>query len=370
MSDIDETNHMPDAASTTDAQLGNALMNQMSGTEGTAVDREVWTPEPDVRQSSDLESVIDANAAPAPELAADGEPVVPTDAVTIDQIELKVKGSKEPIKIPKNWEDPKVQELLNKGARFDVKMREMAQQSKDLEAKIKLTEDYSDKAEIAERVESARRLLENGHKEHALSTIFGENTEAFIQELVNERVAYESASPEKRLQLDLQKQKNNEQLRSQNDTDRIAKLEAQINARSAQVQEAEFTGYLEDANSRYDLNQWVEDADVASNLNEMLRDSAMADIIRIQRSRESKGEANITQRDIRRIYANKAKRLVSNQDSSSSKIADKKVAAQSEVAVANAQVASTRNYGQASIESEWKKNGGSMSELVDLMRGR
>ncbi len=86
MSEVDETNAMPETVNTATADAGNALFAQMNGTEGTAVDREVFTPEPDVRQSSDLESVIDANEKPADELAADSEVVVPTDDVTIDNI--------------------------------------------------------------------------------------------------------------------------------------------------------------------------------------------------------------------------------------------------------------------------------------------
>ena len=172
------------------------------------------------------------------------------------------------------------------------------------------------------------------------------------------------------MNLDLAKQKRNEQLRAQQDSDRIAKLEARINARSEQAQEAEFTGYIEDAKGRYDLKQWVEDADVASGLNDTLQKAAMADIISMQRSREAKGLSNITQRDIRRIYATKAKLLIGNIERTSSKVADQKVAEQSKVAAENAQVASTKQYGQPSVSELLKKTGGSMSDLVDMFRGR
>ena len=368
--DVDPTNAMPEAGTTSDAAVGDALFAQMDGSVGTPAtsEREVWQPEAQPTTTSDLESLIDQDEAPVGDAEPAPEPAA--DVPTIDELELKVKGVKDPVKVPKNWDDPQVQELLNKGARFDVKMQEIAKQTQDLEARLKQTDDYAEKSEIADRVNSAKEFLKDGHKKHALAAIFGDSTESFIASLVEDEVAYQSASPEERLNIDLARQKQNEQLRAKNDSDRIAKLEARINARSEQVQEAEFTGYIEDAKTRYDLGQWVEDADAASDLNDMLHTAAMSDIVRLQRSRESKGLSNVDQRDIRRAYASRAKRLIASQDSQSSKLADEKVAKQSEAAAANAQVASTKNYGQPSVNDMLKKAGGSMSDLVDMFRGR
>jgi hypothetical protein len=307
---------------------------------------------------------------PSPEnnVEADNkEPI--TEAEVQELLELKVKGFKEPVKIPKNWEDPKVQEYINKGIRFDKRMQEVARQQKDLENKLQGFHDYETKAEVANKVEAARKLMSEGHSEHALKTILGDSAEDFVNNLVESRLRYRDASPEERLQLDLDRQQQEEKLSRQRDADRIAKLEAQINARSEQVREAEFSGYLEDAKGRYDLGQWVEDADEASALNEMLNSAAMSDIIKLQKQRESAGQENITQRDIRRAYATRAKVLLKHAENRSSKLADQKIAQQTETATANAQVASTKNYAKTDVLSQWKKSGGSMSDLVDMFRG-
>lgn len=365
----DQTAAMP--TTSPEASIGDALFNAMGG-EGTAVPaQDSWQPEPHNKSATDLESLTEYDKdAPEVDIDPAAESEHQPSVGTVQEVELKVKGYDKPVKVKIDPADEEFKSLLNKGLRFDKRIQEIAQQSKDLEAKLQKFGDSEAKFEVAERVEAARRLMEQGHKEHALATIFGESTESFIESLVEERVAYQNASPEKRLEMDLAKQKNEEQLQRQKDADRIAALEARLNARSEQVQEAEFSGYIEDARSRYDLSQWVDDADAVSDLNDMLHTAAMADIIKLQRKREATGEANVSQRDIRRAYASRAKRLIQNQERTSSKVANEKVSQQSEVSKQNAQVASTRNYGQPDIASEWQKGNGSMSDLVDMLRGR
>lgn len=313
--------------------------------------------------SQDTSSVPESNTETPESKPETSEPSTPSE-----HLELKVKGYKEPLKLPKNWEDPKVLEYLNKGARFDKKMQELAKQQKDLEQKLGSFQDYESKAELASRVENARKLMSEGFSKHALKMILGDNTDEFIGSLVDAELEYRNAAPEKRLQMDLDRQKQEELLARQRDADRIAKLEAQINARSEQVREAEFTGYLEDAKGRYDLSQWVEDADEASALNEMLNSVAMSDIIKLQKQREALGQENISQRDIRRAFATRAKVLLNHAESRSAKLADTKIAQQSQVAAKNAQAASSKNYGQTDQIEKWKKSGGRMSDLVDLLR--
>lgn len=373
---VDQSAQLPDASSTSTANIGDQLHAMMSGgTSSATVVPEAFKPEFEVKTSSDLDSLVDANEAQAsnpsvPEGDAEVKPEVnsETGGDEVEHLELKVKGRKEPFKVPKNWEDPKVQELLNKGARFDTRMQELAKAQKELQAKLEKTRDYESKAEVAERVEAARQLMEQGYGEHALASVLGDTAESFLDSLVEERIKYREASPEERLQMDLERQKKVEQLQRQRYADRIAKLEAQINARSEQVREAEFSGYIEDAKGRYDLGQWVEDDSMASSLNDMLHSAAMSDIIKLQRQREARGEENISQRDIRRAYANRAKILIDGYRSQSSKLAQEQVAQQAEVATKTAQVASTKNYGQSDVMSQWQKSGGSMSDLVDMFR--
>lgn len=376
----DATKAMPTAGTT---DLGAAMRSAISGQETpTTTNREAYEPEITPRGTSDLESLIDSDTAEEPKeftpgsddvstADTDSDPEVGPEGTTdnnVPEVELKVKGFKEPQKIKLDPNDETLKSLLNKGIRFEKKMAETAEQRRALEQRLSQLQDYEAKAEVAERVEAARKLAEQGYHQHALSTIMGESADSFIDTLVEERIQYQNASPEERLQIDLDRQKKQEALQRQRDADRIAKLEAQINSRSEEVREAEYTGYIDDAKSRYDLSQWVDDSDVADSLNDMLNSAAMSDILKLQRQREAKGESNITQRDIRRAYAKRAKQLIQHQERQSSKIADEKVSQQAETAAKNAKVASTKNYEQSDIMSEWQKSGGNMSDLVDMFR--
>ena len=353
---------------------GQSLRDAMNGVTSPSVtsntERESWEQETSASSTTDLDQLgyDNDNAGEAEQLNAT-EPAPVED--NSPELELKVKGYKDLQKIKLNPNDDNLKQLLNKGMRFEKAMQETAAQRKELQDKLERYQDYEAKAEIADRVQSAKSLLEQGFSEQALTAILGEGSESFIESLVEERIKYQTASPEERLQIDLNRQKRGDQLERQKDADRIAKLEAQINSRSEQVREAEFSGYIEDAKGRYDLSQWIDDADVSESLNDMLHTAAMSDIIKLQRQREAKGETNISQRDIRRAYAERAKKLVSHQERQSSLKADQKVSQQSEVAKQNAQVASTKNYGKTDIMSEWQKSGGRMSDLVDLFnRGK
>ena len=366
---IDATDAMPSQSG--DANLGDALFSAMSGETPTQVPTETHVNEVFKDTSSDLENLLAQDSKPDPEPQAtesSEEPSADTDATPeVDEIEFKVKGFKEPVKLPKNWEDPKVQEYINKGIRFDKRMAELAQVQKDLQGKLEQVNDYADKAELADKVAAARSLMESGHSEEALQTLLGESTNDMLESLVEERIKYQNASPEERLKMDLARKERQRSLREKQDADRIAKLEAQINARSEQVREAEYSGYIEDAKSRYDLSQWIQDADEASSLNEMVDAAAMKAIVNLQRRKEANGEPNITQRDIRREYANRVKRVLKGLERQSSSNATEQVSKQAEVAKQNAQVASTKNYEQTDVLKEWEKSGQSMSELVDLL---
>lgn len=382
MSD-DATKAMPEAGTGTSADLGAAMRSFVEGKEApSTTSRETFESDAGPRGTSDLESLIDSESkefTPGSDdvtnTDTDSDSEVgpesteePTDISDVPEVELKVKGFKEPQKVKLDPNDENLKSLLNKGIRFEKKMAETAEQRRALEKRLNELQDYESKAEIADKVAAAQKLAEQGYHEHALATIMGESANSLIDTLVEERIKYQNASPEERLQIDLDRQKRQEELQRQRDADRIAKLEAQINSRSEQVREAEYTGYLEDAKSRYDLSQWVDDSDVADSLNDMLNSTAMSDILKLQRQREARGEPNITQRDIRRAYAKRAKQLIQHQERQSSKIADEKVSKQAETAAKNAKVASTKNYEQSDVMSQWQKSGGTMSDLVDMFR--
>jgi len=353
----------------TSGDLGAALRSSMDGREAPSVAAEPLVKDTPPSNVSNLDTLIAQDEAPSQEPAQDAPEEVEANSTEeiAEQLELKVKGYKEPFKINKDWEDPKVQEYLNKGARFDKAMQEVARQRKELESKIQNMQDYEDNKQRVGQVESAQKLMAEGYHEEALEVILGSNTEALLETLLNKKIAYQNASPEERLKMDLERRERQENLRKQSDADRIAKLEAQINARSEQVREAEYSGYLEDAIGRYDASQWVEDTGTAEYLNDVIKNAAMSDIVKLQRQREANGKDNITQRDIRRAFANHASKLIKSYESQASKVADQKVAEQQEVAKQNAQVASTKNYGTSDPVSEWKKSGGRMSDLVDML---
>lgn len=365
----DATNSMPE--SSPDSNAGDALHAMMNGYEAPTVSQhEPVEKETHFSSTTDLEALADSQdgeGQPSDSIIPEVEAEVKPEAV--DELELKVKGFKQPVKVRKDFEDPKVQELLNKGLRFDKRMQELAKAQKDLQTKLTSQNDYADKAEIAERVEAARALMQDGYSEHALGTLLGDSTQEFLDNLVEERIKYQNASPEERLGIDLERKERQRQLSEKQATDKIAKLEAQINARSEQAQETEFSGYIDGAKSKYDLAQWIDDGDTADYWNDVLHTTAMRDIVKLQRQREADGQQNISDRDIRRAYAQHVKRIMSNLNRQSEKIADTKVAQQSEVAAKNAQVASTKNYGQdKNVLSDWQKSGASMSDLVDIMR--
>lgn len=359
----------------TNNDLGNALEGFMNGSGDQS---SVQTTEnadfiQKMSHTTDLESLQDAasnepKVDPKPEDVVSPEPAV-EDVDDTEYLELKVKGRKEPVKVPKNWDDEKVQEYLNKGARFDTKMSELAQIQKDLQAERERLKDYDSKAEVASRVEQAQKLAAEGYREHALRVLLGDQAEEYIDAITSEREEYKNADPMRRLEIEKERAERDKTLRTKQAEDKIAELEARLNARSEEVQEAEYTGYIEDAKSRYDLSQWVEDSDHASDLNDMLEASAMREIQRLQRQREADGRENITQRDIRRAFATRAKRLVANIEGQSSKKADAKVSQTAETAKKNAQVASTKAYADGSNPlADWSKKGGSMADLVNAMR--
>lgn len=358
----------------TNNDLGNALDSFMGG-QGDQTTVQTTDSADFIQKMShttDLETLQDQASEPVVDPKV--EDVVGNDPPVDepgedDFIELKVKGRKEPVKIPKNWDDEKVQEYLNKGARFDTKMSELAQMQKDLQAERERLKDYDSKSEVASRVAEAQKLAAEGYREHALRVLLGDQAEEYIDAITAEREEYKNADPMRRLEIEKERSERDKTLRTKQAEDKIAELEARLNARSEEVQEAEYTGYVEDAKSRYDLSQWVEDADHASDLNDMLEASAMREIQRLQRQREAEGRENITQRDIRRAFATRAKRLVANIEGQSSKKADAKVSQTAETAKKNAQVASTKAYADGSNPlADWSKGGGSMSDLVNAMR--
>jgi len=359
-----------------DAGIGDALFNAMNGGETpTQVQTEQHVQEVFKETTSDLEKLMaedatkedNTTASEASQAETEEKAPEPTGEDEVETVEFKVKGFKEPVKIPKNWEDPKVQEYINKGIRFDKRMAELARSQKEVEEKLAQVSDYADKADLADKVSAARALMEAGHSEAALQSLLGESTEDMLNSLVEERIKYQNASPEERLKMDLDRKERQRSLREKQDADRIAKLEAQINARSEQVREAEYSGYIEDAKSRYDISQWVQDADEAASLNEMVDAAAMKAIVNLQRKREAEGRENITQRDIRREYATRVKRVLNGLERQSSKNAEEVVSKQAEVAKQNAQVASTKNYQSADPFKEWQKSGQSMTDLLDLI---
>ena len=281
------------------------------------------------------------------------------------EIELKVKGFKDLQKVKLDPNDENLKGLLNKGIRFEKVMADTAAKRKALEAKLSEQEDYSEKAEVAQRVARAQALASEGYREEAMAELLGESSEEYINSIVESRIAYQNASPEERLQLDIEKERKSKSLGERRSAEEIEKLKKQIESRADNVQESEYQGHIESAKDRYDLNQWIDDPSEASSLNDMLHSAALNDVIKLQKSRELNNEPNVTQRDIRRAYATRAKVLLNHTKRQSLEMADKKVEEQSKVAEQSAAVASTKNYKQ---QSSPITKGMSMSDIVDKFR--
>lgn len=381
----------PAAEETKTAQLGD-LMHQMlnpTASGSVAVDREaVDRTEKIPKHVSSVENMMtfeerlaQAESAPSDaqepansentenlETGSETTSDVPTNP-SIPELELKVKGFKELQKIALDPENEKLREYVGKGMRFDRVMQETAKQRKLLEQQIQKFQNYGDLEKQIKQLESAKQLLKEGHGPQALGQLLGDDAPGLIENLVDEEIRYRNASPSERLEIELERRKRSEQLERQKSADKIAELEAQINNRSVDERKTEFSGYIQSAKDRYDLSQWVDDPDV-SDLNSMLQSGAMAEIVSTQRQKEARGENPITEREIRRIFATKAKKIVDLYKRQASKLADEKIEQQSKVATKNAQVTSTQNYGKADPLAEWQKSGGSMMDLLDMMNPR
>jgi len=214
-------------------------------------------------------------------------------------------------------------------------------------------------------VARAQALASEGYREEAMAELLGESSEEYINSIVESRIAYQNASPEERLQLDIEKERKSKSLGERRSAEEIEKLKKQIESRADNVQESEYQGHIESAKDRYDLNQWIDDPSEASSLNDMLHSAALNDVIKLQKRRELNNEPNVTQRDIRRAYATRAKVLLNHTKRQSLEMADKKVEEQSKVAEQSAAVASTKNYKQ---QSSPITKGMSMSDIVDKFR--
>jgi hypothetical protein len=375
---------------TESAKLGNALFNAMNPGSEPIQDaqpkHDIYVPPVSPKHVSSLENLLTheqhaENAAknetgePASNVESENTSSdTPAESgseepanTNIPSLELKVKGFRDPQKINLDPNDEKLREYINKGMRFDKLSQEAAQQRKAMEDQIAKYQNYNDLASKVAKLDEVTKLLSEGHGPSALSMLLGDGSSEHINSMIDNEIKYRNASPSERLEMDLHKQKLDDQLREQKNAARIAELEAQIKTRSDSDRQAEYSGYIQDAESRYDLSQWVDDPDVDS-LNKMVKSDAMNEIWATQRQREAQGKDPITQRDIRRIFATKAKRLLDLSKRQAEQLADTKITQQSEIATKNAQVASTSNYGSKDVMGEWKKAGGTMTELLDLFK--
>ena len=310
----------------------------------------------------DNEDPIDNEPSSEDEINVSEEPASDDN---VPELELKVKGYKEAQKIKLDPNDDNLKSTLNKGLRFEKVMAETAAKRKELESRLAKMEDYEKHSATAKRVETAQSLLEGGYKHEALQEILGDSAQDLIEQLVQEEVDYRSASPEDQLKMDADRERRQSTLAEKRAQDRIKQLEEKLNGRAEEIRESEYQGHFDTAKSKYDLNQWIDDPAEASSLNEMLHTTAMNDVIKLQRKRELAGEPDVTQRDIRRAYAQRAKQIVNHTKRSSSEMADKQVAQQTEAATESAKVASTKNYKPSKSVSEFN---GSMADLVDAFR--
>ena len=320
----------------------------------------------DSQGSSSLDALEDANRA------AQSQPSQPAQEQTAEEKaleKLKVNGKE----IEFDFSNKElVKQELQKGLAAQQRLK-LAKQIRQENEKLKAQLESLAPSKEAENLKKARQLMEKGHHDAALRSIMGEEAySAYLNSKIDEEVKYRNASPEERATIEARRQALARQLEDDERKAEIDRLRQELEAQRSSVTEQQYSGYLEDARSTYDLGKWIDDSEMAGELNESLQLAANSEIVREQQLRERAQEMgeyapDVSSKEIRKIYHKHARRLLSFYKKSSDVAATKKIEQQSQQAQAAAQAASTRNYSNQNPLQGWN---GSMEELLARMSGK
>src|SRR5210317_804663 len=129
--------------------------------------------------------------------------------------------------------------------------------------------------------------MEKGHHDAALRSIMGEEAyNSYLNSKIEEEVSYRNASPEERAQIEAKRQAIARSLEDDERKAEIDRLREELEAQRSSVTEQQYSGYLENARTTYDLGKWIDDSEMAGELNESLQLAANSEIVREQQLRE------------------------------------------------------------------------------------
>jgi len=316
--------------------------------------------------SSSLDALEDANRA-----SQNQSPSAPSEQTEQEKVleKLKVNGKE----IEFDFSDKeRVKQEIQKGLAAQQRLKlakQIRQENEKLKAKL---ESLAPSKEV-EDFKKARQLMEKGHHDAALRSIMGEEAyNKYLSSKVSEEVDYRNASPEERASIQAKRDAIVRQLEEDERKAEIENLRAELESQRASVTEQQYSGYLEDARSTYDLGKWIDDGEMAGELNESLQLAANNEIVREQQLRERAQELgeyapDVSSKEIRKIYHKHARRLLSFYKKSADVAATQKIEQQSQQAAQAAQLASQRNYTNKSPLDGWN---GSMEELLSRINGK
>ena len=310
--------------------------------------------------SSSLDALEDANRA------AQSQPSPTAQEPSAEQAALeKLKVNGKEIEFDFSNKELLKQEL-QKGLAAQQRLK-LAKQIREENEKLKAQLESLAPSKEAENLKKARQLMEKGHHDAALRSIMGEEAYSnYLSSKIDEEVKYRNASPEERAQIEAKRQSLARALEDDERKAEIQRLREELEAQRSSVTEQQYSSFLEDARSTYDLGKWIGDREMAGELNESLQLAANSEIVREQQLRERAQEMgeyapDISSKEIRKIYHKHARRLLSFYKKSSDIAATQKIQQQSQQAQAAAQAASTRNYSNQNPLQGWN---GSMEELL------
>lgn len=368
MSQQDQTANMPSDSWADSSAAYDALNNAVFGGEQLDV-KSLNLDEQDFSQSpksgSDLDSLVDANAQPAPET----KQAAPVEA---KKVSLKVNGKEVEFDLS---DENKLREYLQIGMAAQQKLKSAKQvrrENEELKARLSQLEKSGNPS-----FEKAQKLMEKGYKDHALRTLLGpEQYQDYLSSKVEEMLEYREANPMRKLEIESKWEQDRLKLQEDERLEEIQRLRSQLEEQQTSVTTQQYSSYLENARNTYDLGKWIEDGDMAGELNDSLQIAANAEIVREQEAREAAQDQgrmvpDLSEKDIRKIYHKHARRFLKYYKSVSTTVAEKQIETQAQKAQATAQLASERNYqNQDGLLDRWSKSGGSMTDLLAAMAGK
>lgn len=319
---------------------------------------------------SDLDSLFaQQEAAPAPSPAE--EAAAPTAPAQSGEKEILTVNGKE---VEFDFSDrDKLKAEIQKGLAAQQKLKQAAQLRKENEAlKAKLNQASN---EDLSSFQKAKKLLEKGYTDHALKSLLGDKgLDQWMRSKIEEEIAYRQADPVERAEIEARRQDMARKYQDDERLEEIQRLKAELEATTTSISEQQYSNYLENARSSYDLGKWIDDSEIASELNDSLILAADSEIIREQQRRERAQElgqavADLSSLEIKKIYHKHALRFLKHYKKSAEKMADQKIEQQSSQAKQTAQIASQRNYAAPNIVEEHMKSNGSMTDLLRRMMG-